>query len=237
MNEGLQIFRNRLRGEKPVSNARFKVRDVVSMTISIIALTISAGLAYWNVVLQTDDVRLVLKGIPARVTMNKDRTKYSFYVPPSFTFINFGNRPAAIEAIYLTTHFSISGPLEGCDQKGEASISFGLGLTPVVLKSKDIAIIPVTLEFDPDIVQNFVVPYDDSPDFYTLNCLGARVVTPDEVFDDRKGSSVRLIAEHFSLKDGHVKIEGESFPWVRPPVKIVYRTGSIFDQIGGFQGR
>jgi hypothetical protein len=70
------------------------VKDWVGIAISCVALTVSAGSAYFNVLLQRDDIRVVVGRSPFVEVGNEGQLTLAG--DQDLTFINSGNRQAAI---------------------------------------------------------------------------------------------------------------------------------------------
>jgi hypothetical protein len=74
-------------------------KDLVSITLSLLAFIISAGSAYFNIVRQIDDVRVTVGDGPYLFLDDRGRT--ALFGDQQITVINSGNRSAAITDVTL----------------------------------------------------------------------------------------------------------------------------------------
>jgi hypothetical protein len=77
--------------------SRSLLRDWLSLVIAVLALCVSGGTAYFNVVRQRDDLRVVISSYPVVLFVSKQL--FLFDLPLKLAFINSGNRTAAIMSI------------------------------------------------------------------------------------------------------------------------------------------
>ena len=70
-------------------------KDWASLMIAVLALAISATTAYFNLLRDRDDVRVAF-GFGPTIFYNKTAEKLHLADPTTLTFINSGNRAAAI---------------------------------------------------------------------------------------------------------------------------------------------
>jgi hypothetical protein len=79
---------------------RFKLTDLIAIGISCAAFILSASTSYFSLLRVSDDVRLVISGMPQ---MNLDWKQRTFEIerPQKFLFINAGTRAVSINSIYL----------------------------------------------------------------------------------------------------------------------------------------
>jgi hypothetical protein len=179
MNETLEVFRRRLRSDvRKAPKEKAKIKDFLSLAISSLALVISATTAYVNLVWQSDDIRVVI-------------TTFAFYYDqesqvlelgemPEWTFINSGNRSAAIRGLTMAVASTFT-----CSKAKEAE-SFRYEIEPFVIKPSEI--IAKTLHIRPgaNIQSSQVSPLlkafvkVDKPSRFLL-CVMAHIVTPDSV--------------------------------------------------------
>src|SRR5438105_4163957 len=84
-------------------------KDWITLSVSILALIVSTLTAYWTIVRRVDDLRVVITGSPLLI-FEKDIQGINFYLTNgNITFLNLGNRPAAVTRIYL----ALSPPSSG----------------------------------------------------------------------------------------------------------------------------
>jgi hypothetical protein len=74
-------------------------KDWTTLIFSVLALVISAASAYWNIIRQVDDVRVMIEGSPS---IGVSGGKIISHFGPPMTFINLGNRSAAISSVSLS---------------------------------------------------------------------------------------------------------------------------------------
>jgi hypothetical protein len=76
------------------------VRDWLSLLFSLLALGISSVTAYWSIIRQIDDVRLMVTRSPS-FAFDSDKNQIKIHTEQILTYINLGNRPVAINGIRL----------------------------------------------------------------------------------------------------------------------------------------
>jgi hypothetical protein len=80
------------------------LKDWITSTLAVLAIIISAGSAYINLIRQDDDLRMVVQGdlrFRSEPSSNKEPSIGLFPEDQRVTFINLGNRPASITALSL----------------------------------------------------------------------------------------------------------------------------------------
>jgi hypothetical protein len=138
---------------------RTSSKDLITVSLSLLALTVSIGTAYWTIIRQLDDMRLVIDGSTA-ITLDQNTAAVSPFstnvghfadtgslrivTNAVFTFVNLGNRPAAVTSILLW----INQPpdeekREPCEDTGPF-IWVRLDIDPFVVKPGEISTQPFT---------------------------------------------------------------------------------------------
>jgi hypothetical protein len=120
------------------------LKDKFSMSLSVLALLVSFLTAYFNLVRQYDDVRIVINLDPQNTVL--DRFTYPsgdiLNHPRRLTFINSGNRSVAITSVRISVLFATD--LEAATEctfayGGEVSFYY-YEFEPFTLKANDIAV-------------------------------------------------------------------------------------------------
>ncbi|HWX84328.1 MAG TPA: hypothetical protein VNZ48_12090 [Xanthobacteraceae bacterium] len=122
--------------EKPLA----RMQGVVTKIVAIIAFVISGATFYYNVVRQTDDLRIVLNGFPWLEAEPKDDVVY-IKGPVDIILINDGNRSIAVLSVNLLIYDNVeSGPGEGTQDKSlcAAPKVVDASLEPFVIKEREI---------------------------------------------------------------------------------------------------
>jgi hypothetical protein len=105
-------------GVKPSANGSSKAaitfKDWASLTFSLLALTISAGSAYFSIIRQVDDLRVLIDGVLI-VRPEKGTGNITIETDQSLNFANLGNRPIAVPIInILVNQFDENSGLAKC---------------------------------------------------------------------------------------------------------------------------
>ena len=79
-----------------------KARDWTSIIFSLAALVISFGSLYWNILREVDKVSLSITGDNAAASIDPTTRKLLVTENNTLTFLNSGNRPVAVSAMWLT---------------------------------------------------------------------------------------------------------------------------------------
>jgi hypothetical protein len=120
----------------------FAAKDWVAVTISVLALIVSGGSAYFNVIQKVENVSVTVRYAP---TVNKDGDK--LVVPPetySVFFINSGNRPVTILGMSVLFVQHKERLAFNCYPPGveAAAREFNTDLEPFVVRENEVAIRP-----------------------------------------------------------------------------------------------
>jgi hypothetical protein len=209
---------------------RMAFKDWASLTFSCLALLISGGSAYFNVVLQKDDIRVVIGSTPFfSLRPNGDIATVG---EQELTFINSGNRAAAITSITaLVTRFSVPEDLlMTCDGPDVYRMRFEV--EAFVIKPGEILVkkIPVSrdLGWNEEKGGVLVLPkkmYEAKHGDKYLACLAMNITTPDSF-----SKEVSPRAFEYVLKRLPLFSEEEKRPLFEhdKPVVMLQRSGSIF---------
>jgi hypothetical protein len=79
---------------------KMALKDWVTLSLSLMALLISGVTAYFSIIRQVDDLRVIVEG-SAYEDHDKDEIRVSTKIPLTMTFANLGNRPAAVTSMWL----------------------------------------------------------------------------------------------------------------------------------------
>jgi len=165
----------------------------ITLIISCLAFLVSAGTAYFNIIRQTDDVRLVTPQAPFVVI--DDQGMLGVSGQQQITFINSGNRDVAVTGITLVL-FKLRAPPPVNSQCNDAADLQVANLvynfepfiaTPghIVIKTFDRTLYPKIWETDTadSHLKNFVLGPIFGKGDIVFTCLRVSVTTPDMVTD------------------------------------------------------
>jgi len=196
------------------------VKDWITLTLSVLAFLISVVTAYFNLVRQTDDLRLVISATPGTF-INDNRIELSEF---TVSLINAGNRNAIVHYIWVLIDQTTEGKAQtNCAQGTEV----GVDGQPLIIKEKEIlpkqiqAVpmaggdkpgVPITAEN----LQRGYFPYEV--------CLGFFLSTPSETMIYRRVSIIR--SSRYDLNGGFSDNDGEKAK--DRAVVLIKRNGNIF---------
>jgi hypothetical protein len=176
-------------GERPVR----AWKDHVSILMSTLALLISACTFYFNIIREKDDLRVVIEAAPD-FEIDYEKLAFGIQVPTYLTFINSGNRPAAVLDVKLFLDQSPKAELhqESCEtEKGSATI-LASSFKPTIIKPSEITSVEVTFGHrreNPDDPIADPIPIEiesaKKKQINALICLRYTISTPDLVAEDR----------------------------------------------------
>jgi hypothetical protein len=214
-------------------------KDWITLTLSILAFGISAGSAYYNIVRQSDHVRILIHTTPF-ITLDQDRTRFAAEPNETVLFINSGNRTAAITAVDLRVDQDRAKP-EECG--ATAGIQLEYDIEPLVLKPGEIVAKTMKLKgkrppeyigVDPLAVNaNGFVTFPVSNEnmardtLWIRVCMEIWVVTPDEY---RSFTQIELYRSEIDINGQYILPTFKSSGWINEPRSLVQRSGSIFFQ-------
>lgn len=125
--------------------SKVAVKDVIAIVISLLALGISAGVAWFTNIRQTDDVSVVIGGYPTAFRASPDH----FVVAQSDThlsFINLGTRPALILDVRLIIIEQLRTRKEDCRfDDVEGAHFFTTTMRPTVVKPNDVVTVDLQI--------------------------------------------------------------------------------------------
>jgi hypothetical protein len=214
---------------------RMRIKDWITLTLSILAFLVSAGTAYFNLVRREDNVSVVASSEPFAVRMDKERLVVKSHGQTRISFINSGTRPAVIlQVMLLYTQRRLTGRDE-CEF--DQSIWLMTDLEPVVVKQNEVVTRIVNLTNGPWYENQKIKREDDGQFSFPIDeqhkesdvfpmeiCLQAHLVTPSTVVYRNKSTfrySVQGLGRWFWSFDG----EG---PTSQKPHLLLQESGTIF---------
>jgi hypothetical protein len=155
--------------KRPNNNSRLK--DATSIVISSTALLISATTAYFNIVWQSDDIRVVAGEFS--VSYDNMTKKVVLGEIPQWTFINSGNRSVAIRRITL----AVADSHVNFDCLSSGAKTFSYEIEPFVIKPSEI--VPKTFHLKQgENVNDSKVAVELSESGSLLLCATTSIITP-----------------------------------------------------------
>lgn len=207
-----------------------KLKDVVSLVLSTLAFAVSGGTAYYNIIRETDDLRVVISSTPS-YRIDEGLKRAAAFGDLSMVFINSGNRAAAIVRVVL----EVGQPGGGLGECGGSYTSIVVDLEPFVVKEKEIVTKWMTLKtksegfgykLETDGAISFPLTEEnlkrDTLDFDT--CLNFFAATPSNA-----EVTTRLFVKglRYAKAEG-ADLRGGTDVVVSKPRTIVHERGSIF---------
>jgi hypothetical protein len=219
---------------KPTERIKFK--DYWSIVLSTTALIISLGSTYYGVVRKFDHILLktdIITVIFPSTSESDILVKSSSGHP---TFINSGNRPAAISSLSLLILRRPSKINDDCtfeEQKegDEPPIILSYTGTPFVIKAEQIEVRDVSLEkplaYDLDTNGNIVIPMGRKRDVHTITtCLFVQLIDSNGELESK---TIPLADETISL-DGRLMRHIKTLTDTDKPISLLRRVRSIFGE-------
>jgi hypothetical protein len=200
-------------------------KDWFSITLSCAALAVSAGSAYLNLLVQKDDLRVVIGRSPS--VGRTDQNELTVYGEQELTFINSGNRAAAVTTVSAAGK-RYTEPKAGVDQCSGGTVLEDLLILPFIIepfvlkpgeilaiKAKvDTALISSKGKFGVAFAKMFFHPKVGDK---ALACLSLNVVTPDSYSVEwRRAAYIYTFQE--DVTDREQLFESEK------PISVVHRT-------------
>jgi hypothetical protein len=211
-------------------------KDWATLFISCLALFISAGAAFFGVIVQLDDLRVVIGDHPY-IRIEEGEARMSG--PPELTFINSGNRPASITAVRGVVS-RLTGPddksLE-CQKYGELDFDkipalIDFDTNPFVLKAGEINVVTAELKdtipwkrrkdgilYIPKMV------YQAKLGDAFLVCFSITIVTPDSYLVQWRRPVYKFVLNDSSGKEQ--SFEQQYLFEKEKPVVILQRTSTV----------
>ena len=185
-------------------------KDWATLTMAAFALLISAATLYLTVVRTKDDLRVVVEGSP-EFLLDYDHPKFDIITNLTMTFINVGNRPAAILGVTLFLDQSPKAELhqESCEQEIGTATTRPYDLKAVIVKAGEIISVPARLRDQHSGAKDAerTIRLEDwsakKNQINVLGCLRFTVSTPDNVSEDRDVPIFYTNAELFQREDGY----------------------------------
>jgi hypothetical protein len=158
-------------------------KDVVSPVLSLIALAISGLVAYFGIAFHADEISIAYRDAPSVASSDEGQLQV-WQSDLTATFINLGNRPAAIIEVKLRVNQPDFGEAyASCDFKAnQEKGTFVFQQEPFSIKAGEIETKSMKISGS----ANFPVKGTNQgkkENTITL-CLGVRIVTPGFVSDD-----------------------------------------------------
>jgi hypothetical protein len=126
-----------------VDSVGLRLKDWISLGLSILAFGLSAVTTYYNIWRQEDDISVVAELGAFAIRTSKDRLFIEKGLPTKIAFLNSGNRPAAIMNVTLSFFQARLLGDDGCPVMQSTSIN--TDFAPLVIKPGDVATASVRL--------------------------------------------------------------------------------------------
>ena len=164
-------------------------KDAVTLPMSIAAFLISGVSTYFNVVRQTDDLRMLIPTVPF-ITLDQDRTRFAIEPSETVLFMNSGNRSAAVTFMQLHVRQDRKNQTD-CDDSTGLMLEYEY--EPFAIKPGEIVSKTMTLrgkrppEYKEDplkIAPNGFITFpiasdnDENDTHWIQVCMSVRVATP-----------------------------------------------------------
>jgi hypothetical protein len=150
---------------------RMAIKDWMTLTISLFAFAISALTAYWTVIREVDDVRVMILGHPD-LTLTESGIKVGIG-NMRLGFVNMGNRVTSITSIELTIDQALGK--EDCTEVSNEYTM--LDIPPLIVEAGKIDVRAPKLA-----KSDFSVPLSKenlkAPQVQVTACLGFEILTP-----------------------------------------------------------
>lgn len=167
----------------------------VGAITGILALGVSTGSAVFNYFLQKDDLRVVLDSLPEMYNAGPDIVSGSgiaVRANQQITFINSGNRSAAITRIQLLAVQPEKGAEKTEDCSGGMTIATAYDLDPFVIKPGEILLKTLRLKKNiwPEYngyILNYMSHLNRERDHFLVTlCMGFSIISPDNYMEEIK---------------------------------------------------
>jgi hypothetical protein len=167
--------RTRSRLKTASVSSKLVAKDWITITLSVLALTISALSAYWTIIRQVDDIRVIVTGSPF-VIFDKEKEVVKFYLTNgNITFTNIGNRSAAIVSAWLEL-YQPDDAYSKCDERPDSQ-GWLLETAGVVVKAGDVSV--QSTRPTPGIAEvAFPIKADGATSINVGACIRFYVITP-----------------------------------------------------------
>src|SRR5262245_20274054 len=206
-------FKNK---ERSRSENRKAHRDYWALGISLLSLSISFATLFFNFFLQKDYISFVVPDVPEAMRATDGSVSLLVLSDPEITFINSGNRPAAITYFAATAKLLAPGMPRKCNGQEMGGIyTLPIGIPSVVLKPGEITPVKVQIP-KKDKGDSINVPkniYSAKPGDELLVCLHFDVVTADSI------SRVRTVPASLVTFDAYF---GDDLNIKRRPTEIIH---------------
>jgi hypothetical protein len=214
------------------------IKDFLSLFLAALALVISAGTGYFNIIRQSDDVRVVAQASPHIEIDNSGTLEVSGQ--QVVTFINLGNRDFAVTGLTMV-FYKLSSPPQtdnNCDTGSNSGgvLSLVYDFEPFILKPADIIVrsfestrFPGLWVADPKAshLKKFAYQSVFSKGDWVFTCLRFSITTPGVVIDHAYAP-----VHYIEIKDlphtGISATQVSSFPNSNKPYPLYVLTGFPF---------
>lgn len=230
----------RAMGTKPKKRKRgwraLLTKDVIALSISIVAIIISAVTAYFTLFRQVDNVSVVVDKYPFLELY--DKTKVAISGESTLVFLNTGSRPASVIDLSVLVNQNIEDDTKGaCEQ---ATDEFKTNFEPLILEPNKVVLKKLKLKPSPfsehQVVRQDAILFPvrgkvDTDEYFTLTevelCFSFRLITPatsDERVYVHLGTMTASKPPHMTILN---------FNDFSKPQSLVNHTATIFDEWPG----
>lgn len=215
----------------------FTAKDWVTLSLSLLALTVSAGSAYFSIVQRTDDIGLVFRS-PPLVQMHGDQLILEKALGYPTVLINSGNRPAVVSSINMQIFQAKTASDVACS--GRQMTAFQSDFNAIVVKDKEVTAVTLRLlrpRFESTLAKEVILekstffqfPLNEelkSEKYITVEaCLEVEISTPSLAYHSAKIRVATLTVDRTGIYLGGDKV---SPGWVPRPHVIYKHSGTIF---------
>jgi hypothetical protein len=216
------------------------IKDVVTVTLSILAFILSLGTVYFNILRTEENVSVIGSAWPFAKLTNAN----SLYIQPNeegeLTFINSGNRAVVIRSVVLSYIQPKAATAPGCSTL--SGVHFSTDFAPTILRPNDLIVSKVRIARPTRLEKRntLATRKGDGDFFFPLSsenlsnsevsidiCLIVDLITPTST---SLGKSVPLHRYYSSLNTPvsyDPKVRAEFFG---APAVLVRKTGTIFSR-------
>lgn len=200
-------------------------KDWATVTMSALALVISAVTFYVNLVRTKDDLRVVVEGTP-EFLLDYEHLKFEIMTNLTMTFINVGNRPVAILGVTLFLDQSPNAELhqQSCEREEGTATTRPYDLKAVIVKAGEI--VSVSTKLHDQLLgtkdEERTIQIQDwsakKNEINVLGCLRFTVSTPDDVSQDHDVPIFYSYVELYQQEDGY--FGGATTPALGPHILL-----------------
>jgi hypothetical protein len=225
--------------EQPARASTFTLKDWVTLGISMLALAISGGSAYFNILRVEDRVSLIVEDGPVAFMTNDNNFSVYLDSEPNFIFINSGSRPAVIAWLRLFFLQSSGKAQKTCSSFLDGNeATFDTNFEPLVVKEREVVTKKIKMtdaaiesKMKKGSSGNFLFPVETAfigETRITITvCAAVRVVTPSVALHD----AAVPIYQYMMTRMGDFTDESSDIDaaW-RVPQILIRESGTIFSK-------